>query len=140
MWKLFAILYSVLLVISVLLIGFLILSGAIPASTFRGALLGVISIMAVLTNIGLIAYAFGLNVPPLAIWRPFSWLLGAWQVVFSLLSITRSVSVITALPTGSYIGVSTILWLVLSLLINYFSWLAVWRYGQRVSRQPARAR
>ncbi|KSV92406.1 hypothetical protein [Sinorhizobium sp. GL28] len=46
---------------------------------------------------------------------------------------------VSALPIGSHGGVSTFLWLALSLLLNYFSWLGVWRYGRRVSQQPARA-
>ncbi|KQX60474.1 MULTISPECIES: hypothetical protein [unclassified Ensifer] len=44
------------------------------------------------------------------------------------------------IPAGSDVGVTNLIWLVLGLALNYFSWLGVWRYGRRMAQQPAQAR
>ncbi|SDA79251.1 hypothetical protein [Sinorhizobium sp. NFACC03] len=90
-------------------------------------------------TIGLFAYAFDLTIPPFPLWRPFSWFLAGWCLYTSLAKVWDLVSLITAPQGGDESLLSGFFGLLLLLLLNYFGWLGVWRYGQRVSQQQARA-
>ncbi|HEV7323096.1 MAG TPA: hypothetical protein VGO04_31210 [Ensifer sp.] len=139
MWKAFAVLYCLFLLFGVLLTGYMILHGVVAQSPIVRAIIVPAFVIAGLTAVGLVAYGFNLNAPLPALWRPFSWVLGVWQLAFSLLNIKRALSIISALPAGSDDGVKTMLWLALMLFVNYITWLGVWRYGRRVAQQPAAA-
>lgn len=139
MWKIFAVLYSLAFVFGLVFIGYLIASGALLGVSSVGWIMIYTSLfMALGTTIGLVGYAFKLNVPPLALWRPFSWLTGVWALLASYTSFTKFLSVAASSSGNDHI--TNVLWLSLALAIHCFSWLGVWRYGRRVSRQGAPAR
>lgn len=127
MWKAFAIFYVLSLTFG-LVIGATMLLGLWDEMAYGIKILGGISLVTALaTAIGLVAYAFNLRVPPFGFWRPYSWLLGILLGGLSLISVVRF--------AGQFEGgddLTTLLWLCLSLLVNYFSWLGIWRYGRRV--------
>ncbi|OOG61896.1 hypothetical protein B0E45_32035 [Sinorhizobium sp. A49] len=132
MWKVFAVLYSLLVAFGMVFVGYLIATGALSRLTPVGWATVYTSFFMVLgTTIGLVAYAFNLNVPPIALWRPFSWLAGAWALYASYTTFAKVVSVVAG-SSGDAI-ITNILWLSFALAVNYFSWLGVWRYGRRVS-------
>lgn len=128
MWKAFAIFYVLSLAFG-LVIGATLLLGLWDEMAYGIKILGSISlVMALATAIGLVAYAFNLQVPPFGFWRPYSWLLGILLAGLSLIGVVRF--------AGQFEGgddLVNLLWLSLFLLVNYFSWLGVWRYGRRVS-------
>lgn len=140
MWKAFAVLYCLLATFGMVLGGYLVATRAMLASTIGLGLSSVMFVMVFLITVGLVAYAFKLNVPPYGLWRPLSWLAGVYQLLVSLLSVLRFVKMFSAAPAGSDLGVTNLIWLILILALNYFSWLGVWRYGQRMAQQPAQAR
>ena len=127
MWKAFAIFYVLSLTFG-LVIGATMLLGLWDEMAYGIKILGGISLVTALaTAIALVAYAFNLRVPPFGFWRPYSWLLGILLGGLSLISVVRF--------AGQFEGgddLTTLLWLYLSLLVNYFSWLGIWRYGRRV--------
>lgn len=127
MWKAFAIFYVLSLAFG-LVIGATLLLGLWDEMAYGIKILGGISlVMALATAVGLVAYAFDLQVPPFGFWRPYSWLLGILLGALSLISVVRF--------AGQFEGgddITPLLWLCLSLLVNYFSWLGIWRYGRRV--------
>ncbi|WP_077960616.1 hypothetical protein [Ensifer adhaerens] len=127
MWKAFAIFYVLSLAFG-LVIGATLLLGLWDEMAYGIKILGSVSlVMALATAIGLVAYAFNLHVPPFGLWRPYSWFLGILLGALSVISVVRF--------AAQYEGgddLVTLLWLSLSLLVNYFSWLGVWRYGRRM--------
>lgn len=127
MWKAFAIFYVLSLAFG-LVIGATLLLGFWDEMAYGIKILaGVSLVMALATAIGLVAYAFNLQVRPFGFWRPYSWLLGILLGGLSLISVVRF--------AGQFEGgddLTSLLWLCLSLLVNYFSWLGIWRYGRRV--------
>jgi hypothetical protein len=132
MWKIFAVLYSLAFAFGLVFIGYLAAIGALLGLSSIGWIMIYTSMfMALGTTIGLVAYAFNLNVPPLALWRPFSWLAGVWAFFASYTSFTKFLSV-AAGSSGNDL-ITNVLWLSLALAIHGFSWLGVWRYGRRVS-------
>lgn len=128
MWKVFAVLYVVGLAFGLVFVGYVMMSLGGQLTLASKILGGVSFAMALVTAIGLVAYAFNLHVPPFGLWRPFSWLLGILLGGLSLLSIVRFVA-----QFESSNGITSLLWFSLSLLVNYFSWLGVWRYGRRMT-------
>lgn len=140
MWKAFAVFYCLLATFGVLLGGYIMAGRSVPMSTIGLGLASVAFVMALLTAVGLVAYAFNLNAPPYGLWRPLGWLIGVYQLLVSLLSVVRFAQMFATIPAGSDVGVTNLIWLVLGLALNYFSWLGVWRYGRRMAQQPAQAR
>ncbi len=139
MWKIFAVLYSLAFAFSLVVVGYLIALDALAGMTSLGwIVISASMVMALGTAIGLTAYAFNLNVPPAELWRPFSWLAGAWALFASFISFTKFLSA-AAVSSGNDL-ITSVLGLLLMLAVHGFSWLGVWRYGQRVSRQGAPAR
>ncbi|NVD39096.1 hypothetical protein HT585_09540 [Ensifer sp. HO-A22] len=132
MWKIFAVLYSLAFAFGLVFVGYLVAIDALVGLTSLGwIVISASMVMALGTTIGLVAYAFNLNVPPLALWRPFSWLAVVWALFASYTSFTKFLSM-AAGSSGNDL-ITNVLWLSLALAINYFSWLGVWRYGRRVS-------
>lgn len=139
MWKIFAVLYSLAFAFGLVFTGYLITIGALLGLTSLGWIMIYTSfVMTLGTTIGLVAYAFNLNVPPSDLWRPFSWLAGAWALFASYVSLTKFLSA-AAGSSGNDL-IASILGLSVVLAIHFFSWLGVWRYGRRVSRQGVPAR
>jgi len=140
MWKAFAVLYG-LIFIFLLSLAFVTLPPEIARqlSSADRALFYVGLVVEFAVTIGLFAYAFDLKIPPFPLWRPFSWFLAGWCLYTSLAKVWDLVSLITAPQGGDESLLSGFFGLLLLLLLNYFGWLGVWRYGQRVSQQPARA-
>lgn len=87
--------------------------------------------------IGVFAYAFDLRIPPLSFWRPFSWVLACWYLYTSGAKAWDLVTLVTSPQPGDEGLLSASLGLLLLLLLNYFGWLGVWRYGRRIAQQPA---
>ncbi|HEV7307624.1 hypothetical protein [Ensifer sp.] len=135
MWKMFAVIYGVGFVLGLIVIANLLLANPELQLTlaFAGLICAGVAI-AFLTLIGLLAYAFNLTVRPIALWRPFGRLLAIWLAGVSLVGAVN----LMPQPSGQA-GIASMLWLLLALLVNYFSWLGVWRYARRVAQQPARA-
>lgn len=140
MWKAFAVLYGLILIF-LLSLAFVTLPPEIARqlSSADRALFYVGLVVEFAVTIGLFAYAFDLKIPPFSLWRPFSWFLAGWCVYTSLVKVWDLVTLITSPQPGDEGLISGFLGLLLLLLLNYFGWLGVWRYGQRVSQQPARA-
>ncbi|OCP17714.1 hypothetical protein BC361_09825 [Ensifer sp. LC54] len=128
MWKVFAVLYSLAFAIGLVFAGYVMLSLGVQLTSSTKIIGGAIMAMTLVTAIGLVAYAFNLHVPPFGFWRPFGWLLGIALGCLSLLNIVRFVGL---LEGGD--NFTSLLWISMSLLVNYFSWLGVWRYGRRLS-------
>ncbi|MBV7517373.1 hypothetical protein [Ensifer sp. ENS12] len=127
MWKAFAVLYVLGLVFCLVIAANLLLSSWGQMSLAIVILGGVSTAIATLAAIGLVAYAFNLQLPPFGLWRPYSWLLGILLGGLSLISVVQFVARFERSD-----DLTSLLWLSLSLLVNYFSWLGVWRYGRRM--------
>ncbi|WDZ75135.1 hypothetical protein PWG15_10915 [Ensifer adhaerens] len=139
MWRAFAVFYCLLATFGAVLGGYVLASRPVWTSAIGLSLASVAFVMVLLTAVGLVAYAFKLNAPPYGLWRPLSWIIGVYQLLVSLLSVVRFAQMYSAVPAGSDVGVTNLIWLVLGLALNYFSWLGVWRHGQRMAQQPAPA-
>lgn len=133
MWKAFAVFYGLLFIVGIGLVFYplppeVALQLSAADKTFGYASLAA----AFVTATGLIAYAFDLHVPPFALWRPTSWLLGGWMLFASLVSVWDFVTLLSAPQPGSEGAISALAGLLVNLLISYFGWLGVWRYGRRM--------
>lgn len=128
MWKAFAILYVFGLAFGLVIAATLMLGAWEEMALAAKILGGVSTAMATLTAIGLVAYAFNLHVPAFGLWRPYSWLLG---ILLGGLSVIGVVRFVAQFERGD--DLISLLWLSLSLLVNYFSWLGIWRYGRRTT-------
>ena len=138
MWKAFAVLYG-LLFIFMLSSAFVTLPPeiAVQLSSADRALFYAGLAVEFAAMIGVFAYAFGLRVPPLSFWRPFSWVLACWCLYTSLANAWDLITLVTNPQPGDEGLISASLGLLFLLLLNYFGWLGVWRYGHRVAQQPA---
>lgn len=133
MWRVFAVFYGIGFVLGLIVIANLLLANAeLQLALAFAALVCAGVAIAFLTAIGLLAYAFNLNVPAPALWRPFGWVLGIWLVGLSL------VVVANAAPQLARLEAITLVWLSLAILVNYFSWLGVWRYGRACRLSPTK--
>jgi len=138
MWKAFAVLYGLIFVF-VLSLAFVTLPPeiAVQLSSADRALFYAGLAVEFAAMIGIFAYAFDLRVPPLSFWRPFSWVLACWCLYTSLADAWDLVTLITSPQPGDEGLLSASFGLLFLLLLNYFGWLGVWRYGRRIAQQPA---
>lgn len=138
MWKAFALLYGLIFVF-LLALAFYPLPPEVTLdlSANDRALFYASLIVDFATATGLFAYAFDLKIPPFSLWRPFSWLLAGWLLYTSLARGWDFVTLLTAPQPGDEGVISASLGLLLLLLLNYFGWLGVWRYADRIRQQSA---
>ncbi|MBD9647689.1 hypothetical protein IB267_04900 [Ensifer sp. ENS09] len=70
----------------------------------------------------------------MSFWRPFSWVLACWYLYTSG---AKAWDLVTSPQPGDEGLLSASLGLLFLLLLNYFGWLGVWRYGRSIAQQPA---
>ncbi|WP_104663198.1 hypothetical protein [Ensifer adhaerens] len=138
MWKAFAVLYGLIFIFG-LSLAFVTLPPeiAVQLSSADRALFYAGLAVEFAAMIGAFAYAFDLRVPPSSFWRPFSWALAGWCLYTSLDKAWDVAMLITSPKPGDEGLVSAVFGLLLLLLLNYFAWLGVWRYGRQTEQQPA---
>lgn len=127
-WKAFAVLYILGLTFGLIVGANILLSSGAQLTLAIQILGGVSLLLGAVTAIGLVAYAFNLHVTFFGLWRPFGWLLGILLGGLSLLGVVQFV-----IRFEGHEDLTSLLWLSLSLLVNYFSWLGVWRHGRRMA-------